>query len=288
MFPPPPLPAAPRNHAPPSGGAAPLSAHTPPGRAARRHTQARERRPPVGTRWPPASARRIAEWRCGAPLRTTPPSRAARRPGNADLRSARAGLRPAHGATPIGGAAPLSALPHRAEQHAGQGTPTSGRHRCAQRSETTHCRSAKKRGDGLERRPPVGTAAQSAAKPRNAHWRRGAPLRTTPPSRAARRQGNADLWAVLPVGPGTPWPPAGARRKTAPEGSACRTLPPCRGSLAARAYGATGSLREGFSGLLAASASRSSWSSSRTRLARLIVPITTGRAVLYLTLGYGA
>ena len=241
MFPPPPLPAAPRNHAPPSGGAAPLSAHTPPGRAARRQgnadlwpvlpvgagtaarsaakpriaqwrcsaplrtyptgqsgAQARERRPPVGTRWPPASARRIAEWRCGAPLGTYPteqssmqarerrppvgtrwPPASARRiapwrrgaplgtyPTEQSSMQARERRPPA--SSPGGGRHALASgqraahrpvaarrssphIPHRAEQHAGKGTPTSGRHRCAKRSERRVPRS---RPDDAERRGP--------------------------------------------------------------------------------------------------------------------------------------
>ncbi len=38
-----------------------------------------ERRPPVGTRWPPASARRIGKWRCGSPLGTYPTGRSGQR-----------------------------------------------------------------------------------------------------------------------------------------------------------------------------------------------------------------
>ena len=38
-----------------------------------------ERRPPVGTRWPPASARRIGKRRCGSPLGTCPSGRRGRR-----------------------------------------------------------------------------------------------------------------------------------------------------------------------------------------------------------------
>ena len=153
--------------------------------------QARERRPPVGTRWPPASARRIAEWRCGAPLRTyptgqsstqarerrppagtaarraaaappptvgmvpfsarTPPGRAARRPGNADLRSAQRPTGPRRRRPQPSGWLPSRRVPHRAEQHAGKGTPTSGRHRCAKRSERRVPRS---RPDDAERRGP--------------------------------------------------------------------------------------------------------------------------------------
>ena len=47
-----------------------------------------------------------------------------------------------------------------------------------------------------------------------------------------------------------------------------------------------GSLREGYSGLLAPPALRSSWNTSRTRPARLIIPITTALAALYLRLRY--
>ena len=125
--------------------------------------QARERRPPVGT-----AARRAA----AAPPPTvgmvpfsarTPPGRAARRPGNADLRSARpprpSGLSPSP-RRPTGprrrrpqpsGWLPSRRVPHRAEQHAGKGTPTSGRHRCAKRSERRVPRS---RPDDAERRGP--------------------------------------------------------------------------------------------------------------------------------------
>ncbi len=102
-------------------------------------TPARERRPLVGT-----AARRAARWRIAlffhdTPVRERRPpvgtaARSAasggslfsftpRRPGNADLRSAP--LREAQRA------ADRSSL----SRHAGQGTPTSGRHRCASRSE---------------------------------------------------------------------------------------------------------------------------------------------------------
>ena len=107
----------------------------PPGQ---RSTQARERRPLVGTRWPPASAPRIPHLRDGSHLSTYPPGSAARRPGNADLWSARAGLRPAHRASPISVMAHISAQTHRAAQHAGQGTPTSGRHALASGQRTAH------------------------------------------------------------------------------------------------------------------------------------------------------
>ena len=218
------------------------SPHYPTGQSS---TQARERRPPVGT----AASQRSghASPSGGAALLSahTPPGRAARRPGNADLRSARAGLRPAHGASPSGGAALLSThtppgraarrqgnadlrsaplasgqrtahrpvaarrssphIPHRAEQHAGKGTPTSGRHRCAQRSETTHRPVAvqaplrtyptgQSGAQARERRPPVGTRWPPASARRIAPSGGVALLSThTPPSRAARRQGNADL-----------------------------------------------------------------------------------------------
>ena len=73
-----------------------------------------------------------------------------RRSGNADLRSA-----------------PLRVAPRAADRsslsrHAGTGTPTSGRHRCAKRSER---RIAPLFHDTpvRERRPPVGTAARRAA-----------------------------------------------------------------------------------------------------------------------------
>ncbi len=129
-------------------------------------TQARERRPPVGTRWPPASARRIAhwrrgarlptyptgqsstqarerrppvgtaarsaaklriaQWRRGAPLRTYPPGRAARRPGNADLRPAQRPAGPRRRRPQPSGWLPSRRVPHRAERRAGKGTPTSG------------------------------------------------------------------------------------------------------------------------------------------------------------------
>ncbi len=73
------------------------------------------------------------------------------------------------------------------------------------------------------RPPPAGGAGLKAPTGGNAHDRvllhtppgmkvqfpGGARLGRTPPRRATRRQGNADLWAVLPVGPGT------ARRRRA-------------------------------------------------------------------------
>ena len=120
--------------------------------------------PPVGrqggrgtTGVPPAPAVRSAakprttQWRRGAPLRTTPPSRAARRQGNADLWSAplASGQRTAH--RPVAARRSSPHIPHRAEQHAGKGTPTSGRHRCAKRSERRVPRS---RPDDAERRGP--------------------------------------------------------------------------------------------------------------------------------------
>ena len=174
--------------------------------------QARERRPPVGTAARSAAKPRIAQWRCSAPLRTystgqsgaqarerrppvgtaarraaaappptvgmapfsahTPPGRAARRPGNADLRSARAGLRPAHGAWPRGGAAPLS-------------------------THTPPGRAARRQGNADLRSAPLRAAQRNHASPSG-----GAALLSahTPPGRAARRPGNADLRPVLPVG----------------------------------------------------------------------------------------
>ena len=114
----------------------------------------------------------------------TPPGRAARRPGNADLRSARAGLRPAHGAWPRGGAAPLS-------------------------THTPPGRAARRQGNADLRSAPLRAAQRNHASPSG-----GAALLSahTPPGRAARRPGNADLRPVLPVGAGTRWPPASARR----------------------------------------------------------------------------
>ena len=280
VFPPAPLRAAQRNRETPSGGVALLSAHTPPSRAARRQgnadlrsaplceaqrngalpiakkrgdglerrppvgtaarraaavpppnrrdgsllgayptkqsgAQARERRPPVGTRWPPASARRIAHWRRGAPLPTYPTGQS-----GAQARERR---------PPVGTRWP----------------PASAR-RIAQwrRGAPLHTYPTKQSGaQARERRPPVGTRWPPASARRIAQWRRGAPLPTyatgqtgaqarerrppvgtrwprpahgawpsggvallsahTPPSRAARRPGNAASRAVLPVGPGT-------------------------------------------------------------------------------------
>ncbi len=46
-----------------------------------------ERRPPVGTRWPPASARRIGKSRCGSPLGMCPTGRTPQRPAFPGRRS---------------------------------------------------------------------------------------------------------------------------------------------------------------------------------------------------------
>ena len=139
---------------PPTVGMAPFSARTPPGRAARRQGNADLWAVlPVG---PGTAARRAA----AAPPPTvgmvpfsarTPPGRAARRPGNADLRSAQRPTGPRRRRPQPSGWLPSRRVPHRAEQHAGKGTPTSGRHRCAKRSERRVPRS---RPDDAERRGP--------------------------------------------------------------------------------------------------------------------------------------
>ena len=90
--------------------------------------------------------------------------------------------------------------------HAGEGTPvfTPAPPRTAGRERVTP--TAKKRGDGLEPRPLVGTRWPPASARRIRKWRCGAPQRVTP---TAKKRG--DGLEPRPL-VGTRWPPASARR----------------------------------------------------------------------------
>ena len=153
----------------------------------------------------------------------TPPSITARRQGNADLRpplldSAAKGKNPAfpHGA-------PLRAVPTTEARPAGKGTPTSGRHCCAKRSEgktpelphgapLSAVPTNRHGPQARERRPPVGTAARSAAKGR------------LPNSRMAPLSAQSPPAEMAPPG----WerrPPVGTAARSAAKAAYSPTLP---------------------------------------------------------------
>ena len=138
--------------------------------AARSHgTPARERRPPVGTA-PHSGANRvspIAKNRRDGLERRPPVGSGAQRRGR--LMAARSHGTPARERRPPVGTAPRSgAKPRIADSEESRerlGTPTSGRHRGAQRR--GRLMAARSHGTpARERRPPVGTAPRSGAKPR--------------------------------------------------------------------------------------------------------------------------
>ena len=108
-------------------------------------------------------------------------------------------------------------IPHWAEQHAGKGTPTSGRHRCAQRRETTHRPVAVQRSSPhiphrAEQHAGKGTPTSGrhrCAQRRETTHRPVAVQRSSPhiPHRAERRAGKG-----TPTSGRHRWPPASARR----------------------------------------------------------------------------
>ena len=134
---------------------------------------------------------------------------------------------------PVAARRPSPHIPHRAERHAGQGTPTSGQFsrwgpaplRKAQRNGATPI--GKKRGDGLERRPLASSPGGGrhrwppASARRIAQWRRGAPLPTYPTGQSGTQARERRLPGSSPAGPRRHRPRRGRNAYAAP----CKVRP---------------------------------------------------------------
>ena len=156
------------NRVPPISGMAPVSARTPAGGMA---PPARERRPPVGTAARSAARARIAVHAHGMKARE-------RRSSDRHRPAQRGERRPAH----FRHGSRLGTYPRGRSGAAGPGTPTSGRHRCAQRSESAYrCTRSRDTGKGT---PTAGRHSPPKAGGRdNSNQRDGAPRRAAPRNR---------------------------------------------------------------------------------------------------------
>ena len=133
-----------------------------------------ERRPPAGTAARQRSEMAYRRWR-----------RSAGTAWSADLRPA-----------PLRDSAARWRIADGAEARGRLGAPTSGRHRCATAQRDGVSPMAQKRGDGLERRPPVGTAARQRSEMAYRRWRRSAGTAWSADLRSAPLRDSAARWRI--------------------------------------------------------------------------------------------